>query len=60
MLLPSRLRVDVGAGARYGHARLDLRIDNVTGRADQDLLGFPLPQRAWMLNLTWDAAPEDR
>lgn len=51
--LPARTRVDAGIGSQRGRLRLDVRVDNLSAADDQDLLGFPLPGRAFRVALSW-------
>ncbi len=57
--VPARASVDVGCGVedRSGRLRLALRVDNLLGRENFDLIGYPLPDRTAMLTLAWRTAP---
>ncbi len=57
--VPARASLDVGFGGedRSGRLRVALRVDNLLGRENFDLIGYPLPGRTAMLNLTWRTAP---
>ncbi len=56
VVLPARTRVDAGLGLAWNGLRLDARVDNALDAGDDDLVGFPLPGRAFLVTLSVDTA----
>lgn len=56
VVLPARTRVDLGLGLGWNGLRIQARVDNVFDAGDDDLVGFPLPGRAFLVTLGVDTA----
>ncbi len=52
--LPARSRLDLGLQLVRGGLQLALRVDDVANVGDDDLVGFPLSGRAFLVTLTAD------